>query len=324
MRLVFAGTPEFARVALSALYQAGHEIVAVLTQPDRASGRGLSLAHSPVKQEALRLGLTVLQPTSLRDDKPGAQETKAALQTLAPDVMVVAAYGLLLPQEVLSIPRFGCLNIHASLLPRWRGAAPIQRAIAAGDTSTGIALMQMEAGLDTGPVWMKQEVPIHADDNFQTLHDRLTALGAAAIVELLKQFPPSGLEPVAQSESGVTYAHKITKKDLILDWEKNAHQVSAQARSLEPSPGAVASLQQETVKLFDVRAIDPPWGGPLLKNAVPGQIIKADREALAVACGEGAVSIGGLQRPGGKRVGFKEFLNGRPVTAGQIFESMKE
>jgi methionyl-tRNA formyltransferase len=320
MRLIFAGTPEFARVALTALSEAGHAIVAVLTQPDRASGRGLDVQISPVKREAQRLGLEVLQPVSLRPNKPGAQEAIDRLTALDADVMIVAAYGLILPKNVLSLPRLGCLNIHASLLPRWRGAAPIQRAIAAGDSQTGIALMQMEEGLDTGPVWSQKITAIDAADNFQTLHDRLAALGACAVVELLKDFPPKNATPVVQPEEGVLYAHKITKEDTRIEWHLKSRAVADVIRAFDPSPGAVAVFHGEAVKIFDATDAIAETSGDTLKNALPGQIIQADKEALLVACGEGAVRIGALQRPGGKRLGFREFLNGRRVLAGQRFE----
>lgn len=314
MRLVFAGTPEFARHALTALHEAGHDIVMVLTQPDRAAGRGLSMSLSPVKQEALRLGLPVLQPVSLKIDQPGAQEAKSELRRLQPDLMVVAAYGLLLPKDVLEIPRYGCLNIHASLLPRWRGAAPIQRAIAEGDAETGIALMQMAEGLDTGPVWVQQSTPIAAEDNFQTLHDRLATIGAELLVRHLSDFPRSGLTPNPQPRQGVTYAHKITKVDTPIDWSRSARAVANHIRALDPTPGAQTSFDHESLKVFGAIALANP-----LKNAVSGQIIQADRDGLLVACGEGAVSIAALQRSGGKRLGFREFLNGKKVVPGQCF-----
>ena len=322
MRLVFAGTPEFARLSLTALHDAGHEIVAVLTQPDRASGRGLDLTVSPVKKEALRLGLPILQPLSLRQGKPGADEAKKTLSALAPDLMVVAAYGLILPQEVLDLPHFGCLNIHASLLPRWRGAAPIQRAIAAGDTETGIALMQMQAGLDTGPIWSEIRAPILPSDNFQMLHDRLAVVGATAIVDLLKTFPPANGQPRPQPDDGVVYAHKITKDDSPIYWGHTSRQVCDQIRALDPAPGATTVFGTEIVKVFDATDMSACLADGILKNSVPGLIIQADKEALIVACGQGAIRIGALQRPGGKRLGFREFLNGRRVSVGQTFETI--
>lgn len=319
MRLVFAGTPEFARIALTALSRAGHEIVAVLTQPDRPKGRGLDVMESPVKQEASRLGLEVLQPLSLRTERPGAEQAKARLRQLAPDLMVVAAYGLILPADVLAIPRYGCLNIHASLLPRWRGAAPIQRAIAAGDGQTGVALMQMEVGLDTGPIWSMTATEIKPGDNFQTLHDRLAEIGARDLVSLLADFPPAGRQPEPQAKEGVVYAHKIQKEDLRIDWAQSSSQVAAQIRAFDPAPGAVASIGELQIKCFDAQVYVMD-----LKNTVSGQIIQADGNGFVVACGSGAVTIGAAQKPGGRRLGFREFLNGRPVTAGQCFDLPKE
>lgn len=322
MRLVFAGTPEFARLALTALHQAGHDIVAVLTQPDRVSGRGLELSISPVKREALRLGLTVLQPMSLREGRPGRDEAMAALSALKPELMVVAAYGLILPKDVLTLPKHGCLNIHASLLPRWRGAAPIQRAIAAGDLQTGVALMQMEEGLDTGPVWTEVVTPIAPTDNFQTLHDRLAEIGASSVVTLLNDFPPRDCQPAIQSEHGVVYAHKIGKEDVRIDWSWPCQQVCNLIRAFDPAPGAVAEFAGERVKVFEAEIAPVDLGQEPLKNSVPGQIIQADREGLLIACGQGAVRIGALQRPGGKRLGFREFLNGRRVLHGQKFQTV--
>jgi len=319
MRIVFAGTPRFASDALVALHQAGHEIVAVLTQPDRQSGRGLALSQSPVKQAALARGLTVIQPQSLRDGKPGADEAIATLSGLAPDLMVVAAYGLILPKRVLTLPRYGCLNIHASLLPRWRGAAPIQRAIAAGDAQTGIALMQMEEGLDTGPVWQSVRTAIGPDDTFESLHDRLSQLGAEAIVAFLQDFPPANQTPMSQPEAGVTYAHKIEKKDTVIDWNYAADQIACQIRAFDPSPGAIALWQGSPVKVFQGYPAAEP-----LKKGLPGQILQADKDALLVACGQGVLKIGALQRAGAKRQGFREFLNGQRVTVGQQFESVQE
>jgi methionyl-tRNA formyltransferase len=317
MRLVFAGTPAFARAALIALADDGHEILAVLTQPDRASGRGLAATTSPVKEAAIERGFLILQPESLKATKPGAAETIRTLIDLKPDLMVVAAYGLLLPQEVLDIPVHGCLNIHASLLPRWRGAAPIQRAIAAGDRQTGISLMQMHAGLDTGPVWTMHKTPVLKDDNFQSLHDRLSALGAVSIVELLKNFPPPNQQAIPQPADGITYAHKITKHDQPVDWGLTAAQVAAHIQSLDPQPGATSVLKGVAIKLGQARALDQPEN--IL--AEPGKIIQADKEGLIVCCGTGAVSVNTLQRAGGKRLGFREFLNGCSIMAGDQFDA---
>lgn len=316
MRIVFAGTPEFARVALEALAESGHEILAVLTQPDRVAGRGLQVTMSPVKQEALARSLTVLQPVSLRPGKPGAQETIDALTQMRPALMVVAAYGLILPKEVLNLPAYGCLNIHASLLPRWRGAAPIQRAIAAQDTVTGVALMQMEEGLDTGPVWDVRETPISAQDNFLTVHDRLAQLGAGALVTLLEHFPIEGRSPTPQPSQGVTYAKKILKPDLAVQWNQSADAVVAHINAFDPVPGAIAELEGEPVKLAQATLIN------LQAMGQPGEILKANREGLYVACAPGVLSIGRLQRPGGRWLDAREFLNGRPALAGDFFKSL--
>jgi methionyl-tRNA formyltransferase len=255
-----------------------------------------------------------MQPASLKPSSPDSGPAIAQLKQLQPDVMVVAAYGLIVPAAVLEIPRFGCINIHASLLPRWRGAAPIQRAIAAGDSETGIALMQMEQGLDTGPVWAEYRCPISPEDNFQSLHDRLAAIGASAIVDLLADFPPPGRSPKPQPADGAAYAHKISKADLEIDWSKPASLVRDQIRAYDPAPGAIAHLGGESVKCFEPGL----WPGAL-KNSLPGQIIKADQQGLVIACGEGAITIGSAQRPGGRKLKIREFLNGWPVRVGQSF-----
>lgn len=314
MRIVFAGTPEFARVSLLALIEAGHDCVAVMTQPDRPSGRGRQLLESPVKREASRLGLQVMQPASLKLSHPESGPALECLRQLAPDVMVVVAYGLLIPAAVLALPRLGCINIHASLLPRWRGAAPIQRAIAAGDRETGIALMQMEEGLDTGPVWAEYRCPIGPDDNFQSLHDRLANLGARGIVDLLAQFPPRGRQPMPQSPDGAVYAQKISKTDLEIDWSRPATEVFNQIRAYDPTPGAVTRFGGQLLKCFEAKL----WAGGL-KKSLPGQIIEVSPAGIVVACGEGAITIGAAQRPGGRRLQMREFLNGWPVIVGQSF-----
>jgi methionyl-tRNA formyltransferase len=318
MRIVFAGTPEFARVSLVALIEAGHDCVAVMTQPDRPGGRGRQMLESPVKQEASRRGLIVMQPASLKPSSPESGPALDRLRQFAPDLMVVVAYGLIVPPSVLEIPRLGCINIHASLLPRWRGAAPIQRAIAAGDRETGIALMQMEEGLDTGPVWAEYRCPIGRDDNFQSLHDRLAGMGARGIVELLEEFPPPDRGPKPQAEQGAVYAHKIAKTDLEIDWSKPAAAVRDQIRAYDPTPGATARLGDELVKCFE-----PGLWPEALKNSPPGQIISSEQDRLVIACGEGAITIGAAQRPGGRRLKMREFLNGWPVRAGQSFNLNK-
>lgn len=319
MRLIFAGTPGFAERALGALHRAGHEICAVLTQPDRAAGRGLKTLESPVKIAARALNLAVVQPESLKKKNEETEAIKRWLASLHADLMVVAAYGLILPADVLRIPRFGCLNIHASLLPRWRGAAPIQRALKACDADTGICLMQMDEGLDTGPVWRRQQIAISGQDNFQTLHDRLADLGADMVVEFLRDPPFESESATPQQANGITYAEKITARDLPVDWERPAKEVSCHVRALDPVPGATGVLAGQTLKLFEAKSVASP-----LKSGHSGQIIKADAMGLWVACADGAVSIGALQRPGGRRLSAGEFLNGHKVLVGDCFAIQKE
>lgn len=303
MRVVFAGTPEFAALALRAIADAGHDIPLVLTQPDRPAGRGMALQPSPVKRLAQELGIAVQQPPSLRDE--GAQ---ARLREAGAEVMVVAAYGLILPQAVLDLPRFGCINIHASLLPRWRGAAPIQRAILAGDAETGVCIMQMEAGLDTGPVLLRGSTPIAADDTAASLHDRLAALGAKLAVDCLARLP---LPAEAQPETGVTYAAKLDKAEARIDWSRPAALVDRQVRAFNPVPGAQTQLGETAIKIW--KAI------PVEGTGAPGEILAADRGGVVVACGEGALRIGELQKAGGKRLAAAQFLAGMPIVAGERF-----
>lgn len=326
MRLVFAGTPAFAQAALVALQNAGQEIVAVLTQPDRVSGRGQQRQISPVKEAALEHGLKILQPESFRTGRPGAEEAYAALLALQPDLMIVAAYGLILPKTILQLPVHGCVNIHASLLPRWRGAAPIQRAIEAGDIRTGISLMQMEEGLDTGPVWSMHETPIEENDNAGTLHDRLMEIGASAIVEFVQSKKFLHQTPIPQAKEGVTYAHKLNKNDALIDWNKPGPNVACHIRAFDPFPGAIAQMNHDVFKLGSARSIvaratgDRNDSNPAL-SALPGQIIKADRLGLHVQCAGGAVEIGTVQRPGGKRLSYQDFLNGYPLKPGDRFNT---
>lgn len=311
MRVVFAGTPEFARVALERLQAAGFEIPLVLTQPDRPAGRGMKLQASPVKQFALEQGMAVAQPRSLRLDGKFPEEAEAGRQALLdarPDVMVVAAYGLILPQWVLDLPRLGCLNIHASLLPRWRGAAPIHRAIEAGDAETGITIMQMDAGLDTGDMLLIEREPIRAEDTTASLHDRLAALGGRLIVEALKLAACGGLQATPQPEAGVTYAHKIEKAESAIDWQQDAAQIARRLRAFDPFPGGQAQLEGETLKIW--RA-EPAEG-----RGAPGEVLAADAGGLLVACGQGALRLLELQRAGGKRLGAAAFLQSRPMAPG--------
>ena len=306
MKLIFAGTPEFAAAALRAILTAGHQVVLVLTQPDRPSGRGMALHVSPVKAAALVAGIPVFQPPTLRDVV--AQE---CVRAAGADAMIVAAYGLILPQAVLDMPRFGGLNIHASLLPRWRGAAPIQRAILAGDRETGVCIMQMEAGLDTGPVLLTGTLPIDGDDTAASLHDKLAELGARLIVEALEKFP---LKRVPQLEVGVTYATKIDKAEAPLDWRLPSAQLARQVRAFNPFPGATASLDGRTIKVWRADALGGAQG-----TAEPGVVVSVDKGGIVVACGEGFLCLNELQKAGGKCLPVAQFLSGTPVLAGAAF-----
>jgi methionyl-tRNA formyltransferase len=310
-RVGFAGTPEFARVALDALVEAGFEVPLVLTQPDRPAGRGLKLQSSAVKQAALERGLAVAQPRSLRLDgrfPDDAAAARAALVGARLDLLVVAAYGLILPPWVLELPPRGCLNIHASLLPRWRGAAPIQRAIEAGDTETGITIMQMDAGLDTGSMLLRAALPIATDDNTARLHDKLAALGGRLIVQALRELDQ--LVPVPQPETGVTYASKIDKAEGQLDWTQPAALIERRVRAFDPFPGCSFTLGGEAIKLWRAR--------PAEGRGTPGQVLPAGEGRLVVACGDGALELMELQRTGGRRVATQDFLHGHPVAAGQV------
>ena len=316
LRVAFAGTPEFAAAALAALPPAGFELVLVLTQPDRPAGRGMKLQASPVKQFALNHGIAVAQPRSLRLDGKyplDAEAAQLALQQSRPDVMVVAAYGLILPQWALDLPRLGCLNIHASLLPRWRGAAPIHRAIEAGDASTGITIMQMDAGLDTGDMLLVRTQAILHADTTAALHDRLAVLGGEAIVQALAEI--DHLKPLPQPTEGVTYAHKIEKAEAALDWTLPAELLARRIRAFDPFPGMTVPLVttsgQETLKLWQATA------HPSVQVAQPGTVLSADASGVRVACGEGQLCLTQLQRPGGKRLVAAEFLRGCPLQPGQ-------
>jgi methionyl-tRNA formyltransferase len=299
VKLIFAGTPEFAATALEALINAGHEIVLALTQPDRPAGRGMSLQASAVKKVALAHGIPVFQPERLKD--PATHEPiRAACVDGGAELMVVAAYGLILPQAVLDLPRRGCINIHGSLLPRWRGAAPIHRAIEAGDAQTGITIMQMEAGLDTGPMLLAQAIDIEARDTTGSLHDKLAELGGKLVVEALARFDQ--LAAVPQPETGVTYASKIDKVEAKLDWNQPATVLARKVRAFDPFPGAVVILAGEPVKAWRGRAE--------VGSGRPGQVLAADSSGIVVACGEGVLRLTELQKPGGRRVSVADFLNG--------------
>lgn len=300
MRIVFAGTPEFAVSSLRAAAR-HHEVVAVYTQPDRPAGRGRGLAPSPVKLEAVARGIPVYQPETLKDEV--AQQQLRALQ---PDLMVVVAYGLILPKAVLTIPSHGCWNVHGSLLPRWRGAAPIQRAIQAGDDKTGICLMQMEAGLDTGPVLLHQELPIAATDTGGQLHDKLAELGAQVLSDGLGLLR-AGIKPIArpQPEQGVTYAHKLDKAEAKLDWAQDAEALARTVRAFNPWPIAEALLAGERVRIHGAVALDVAHG------QAPGTVLAAGREGIDIACGQGALRLRVLQREGGKAITAADYLNAR-------------
>lgn len=301
MRLAFAGTPEFARIALDALLAAGHDVVLVLTQPDRPAGRGLKLQPSPVKQCALAHAIDLIQPRSLRLDgryPEDAAAARAALQVAAPEVMVVAAYGLILPAWVLALPRRGCLNIHGSLLPRWRGAAPVQRAIEAGDRSTGITIMQMDEGLDTGPMLLTGELPISPDDTAATLGSALAVLGARLVVEALARLPT--LVPQPQPEAGATYAAKIDKAEGALDWTLPAAALERRIRAFDPFPGCTTDFAGAPLKVWRAAAL--PGSG------APGTRVELGPRRLALACGEGVLELLEVQRPGGRRVAARDLL----------------
>jgi methionyl-tRNA formyltransferase len=305
LRVGFAGTPAFAATALAAILDAGFLVVAVLTRPDRPRGRGLKLLPSAVKSLALERGLTLLQPATLND-----QAARAELAGAAPDVLVVAAYGLILPQPVLETPRHGCINAHASLLPRWRGAAPIQRALLAGDAQTGISIMQMDAGLDTGAIICAREVSIEPRDSSATLTDRLAAMGGEAIVETLNRLERDGqVEAVPQKEDGASYARKISRDDAAIDWRVPSLDIDRQVRALNPSPGALTSLAGKPLKIW---AAEPAAGD----FGVPGTVVRADRDGLVIACGDGALAVLELQRAGGRRLGAADFLSGNPIETG--------
>ena len=318
MRVIFAGTPEFARVALARLLAAGFTVPLVLTQPDRPAGRGMKLQASPVKQCALDHGIAVAQPRSLRLDGKYPEDAAAARDALLAaqaDVMVVAAYGLILPQWVLDMPPKGCLNIHASVLPRWRGAAPIHRAIEAGDAETGVTIMQMDAGLDTGDMLLVEKTPIAPTDTTAVLHDRLADLGGRMIVEALELAACGGLQPVPQPAEGVTYAHKIEKAESEIDWSLPAHVIGQRIRAFDPFPGASTALQGEAIKVWSYE-ID---SCQRLSNERCGQILASGPEGVTVACGEGgALRLTTLQRAGGKRLPVADFLRGFPLPVGQV------
>ncbi|HEU4458723.1 MAG TPA: methionyl-tRNA formyltransferase [Methylibium sp.] len=311
MRLAFAGTPEFARVALEHLLDAGFELPLVLTQPDRPAGRGMKLQASPVKQLAQQRGLAVVQPKSLKLDgahRADAEAARAALSDARIDALIVAAYGLLLPAWTLALPPLGGLNIHASLLPRWRGAAPIHRAIEAGDTQTGICIMQMDEGLDTGPVLAARAEPIRADDTTASLHDRLAPLGARLVVEVLRRFDGGAAPPPqGQPDDGVSYARKIEKHEARFDWRASAEAIERRVRAFDPFPGASFEWRGETLKLWRAEVVEA--------SGVPGQVIAGGAEPV-VACGRGALKLLQVQRAGGRRIAARELFESYPPSVG--------
>ncbi|HEY5928907.1 MAG TPA: methionyl-tRNA formyltransferase [Burkholderiales bacterium] len=304
MRIVFAGTPVFAAASLRAVADAGHDIPLVLTRPDRPAGRGMKLAASEVKQLALERGLPVFQPATLKD--PQAQQR---IREAGADAMIVAAYGLILPIPVLELFPYGCINIHASILPRWRGAAPIQRALLAGDAETGVSIMRMEAGLDTGPVYLVRSLEIAAGETAGSLHDKLAALGADTIVAALTDIASGKLTAQQQPEEGVTYAAKIAKEEAALSWVADAIELERKIRAYNPFPGASTTLRGEPLKIWRARLAEG--------NGNPGHILDAGPDRIVVACGRGALQLEELQRAGGKRMGAATFLHGSALAAGE-------
>lgn len=304
MRVVFMGTPEFAVPTLLALVAADFDVVAVYSQPPRPKGRGYEVIHSPVHQAALDLKIPVLTPVSLKDI-----QIQEELRRLAPDVIVVAAYGLILPQDVLEIPRHGCLNVHGSLLPRWRGAAPIQRALLAGDGETGVAIMQMEAGLDTGPVYRMVQTPIDGETTARHLQDALSHLGAQALVLTIQEIQTGRITPPSpQPEEGVTYAHKLTHEEGQIDWRRSAVEIDRSIRALNPWPGTFTFYQGARIKVYQAKLL------PLHQTGIPPGTVLDD--CLLIACGEGALQLLELQKPGGKILSARDFLNGISIPKG--------
>ncbi len=308
MKIIFAGTPPFAAAALAALHDAGHHIALVLTQPDRPSGRGMKLKSGAVGEQATRLGLALAKPESLKEEA-----IQSKLRALAPEVVVVAAYGLLLPQAVLDIPKYGCINIHGSLLPRWRGAAPVQRAIEAGDTGTGIAIMQMDAGLDTGPLLLTRSCPITPDETTGSLFEKLTLTATGAIVDAIEKLPL--LRAVAQPHDGVTYAKKIDKSEARIDWRQAAKDIERRMRAFDPAPGCDSTLADEPLKIWRARVNAVREG----TTGVPGTIVDVASDRLTVQCGVGALDLVTVQKPGRKRIAVADFLRGLTIQTGWRF-----
>ena len=303
LKIIFAGTPEFAAQALKAILASNHDVIAVYTQPDRPAGRGRKLTPSAVKQVALESDIPVYQPVSLKDE-----EAQKELQAMNADVMVVAAYGLLLPKAILDAPKYGCLNIHGSILPRWRGAAPIQRAILEGDTETGITIMQMDVGLDTGDMLLKIKCPIRDNDTAETLHDKLAGIGASAIVSALDRLVLGGLSGEKQDDVLANYARKLEKAEAIIDWNKSAQEIDRQVRAFNPWPVAQTLFHDKVMRIWQAKPVDQT------SNAVAGTIINADKNGLNVATGNGILRLTQIQLPGKKPMDVASFLNANDVT----------
>ena len=301
LRIVFAGTPDFSVPPLQALLASGHQVVAVYTQPDRPSGRGRKLLPGPVKSRALEADVPVHQPPSLK-----AAEEVEILRDLRPDLMVVVAYGLLLPESVLEIPRLGCVNIHASLLPRWRGAAPIQRAIQAGDTESGVSIMRMEKGLDTGPVYLSKAIALAADETGGSLHDRLSVLGAEGLMEALPGIADGSLQPVPQNDAEATYAAKLEKKEARVDWKRSALEIERQVRAFNPWPVAFTPYENANLRIWDAHAIEG-------MTAEPGTVMSATRDGVDVSTGEGLLRITRMQMPGKRAMDVQDFVNAHNI-----------
>ena len=310
LRIIFAGTPDFAARHLDALIQSEHNVVGVLTMPDRPAGRGKKITAGPVKELAQQHDIPVFQPSTLRKE-----ENHQWIRDQQADIMIVVAYGMILPQAVLDIPRLGCLNVHGSLLPAWRGAAPIQRALWAGDTKTGVTIMQMDAGLDTGDMCLVEALTIAADDTTASLHDKLADLGGRMIVEALEMSACGGLPRTPQPAEGVTYAHKIEKAESWMDWQLSAAELDRRLRAFNPFPGGATQLGDEVIKLWS--ATPETYTG----NAQPGTVLAADAEGVLVACGQGALRLTQLQRSGGKRLAAADFLRGFTLSAGTVLTS---
>ena len=322
LRVAFAGTPTFAARSLEALLRAGFEIPLVLTQPDRPAGRGMKLQPSEVKQVALAHGLTVAQPAGLRLDgrhAEAAAATRNLLEQVRPDVMVVAAYGLILPPWVLRAPPWGCINVHASLLPRWRGAAPIHRAIEAGDTETGVTIMQMDEGLDTGDMLLVERMPILSSDTTGRLHDRLADLGGRLLVEALEMWACGGLSATPQPAEGITYAHKIDKSEAMIDWSRPVVEIERRIRAWDPFPGAVTTCGPDLLKVWSAQC----EAGSTIESAAPGTVLSVGREGVRVQTGDGVLWLTQLQRAGGKRLPVAEFLAGYEWPLGVSLGSQK-